>query len=84
MGLASQLVDGDVLEAAVKTASLIASKGPVAIRLCKRAIHENVDADLNGANAAERSLFGLCFASEDQSEGMAAFLEKRPAEFSGR
>lgn len=84
MGLASQLVDGDVLEAAVKTASLIASKGPVAIRLCKRAIHENVDADLNGANAAERSLFGLCFASEDQTEGMAAFLEKRPAEFSGR
>ena len=34
--------------------------------------------------AAERSLFGLCFASEDQSEGMAAFLEKREARFTGQ
>ena len=84
MGLASQQVEGDVLQAAVKLAGLIASKGPVAVRLCKRAIHENADADLNAANAAERSLFGLCFASDDQSEGMAAFLEKRKATFSGQ
>jgi enoyl-CoA hydratase len=83
MGLASQLVDGDVFEAALELAGQIARKGPVAIRLCKRAIHENADADLTSAMAAERTLFGLCFASADQGEGMAAFLEKRKAEFTG-
>ena len=83
MGLASQKVDGDVVEAALKTAALIASKGPAAIRLCKRAVHENSDSDLRPAMAAEASLFGLCFATEDQTEGMSAFLEKRPASFTG-
>ncbi len=83
MGIASQEVEGDAVEEALKVAALIASKGPVAIRLCKRAIHENADADLNVAMAGERSLFGLCFATEDQSEGMGAFLEKRAAAFKG-
>ncbi len=84
MGLASQKVDGDVVEEALKVARTIATKGPVAIRLCKRAIHENADSALGPAMAAEASLFGLCFATEDQEEGMRAFLDKRPAEFSGR
>jgi len=83
MGLVSQVVTGDVVEAALEVAALIASKGPVAIRLAKRAIHENSDADLGGAMAAERTLFGLCFATSDQTEGMAAFLQKRSAEFTG-
>ena len=83
MGLASQKIEGDVVEAALKTAALIASKGPAAVRLCKRAIHENVDSDLRPAMAAEASLFGLCFSTSDQSEGMAAFLEKRAASFTG-
>lgn len=83
MGLASRKVDGDVLEAAIACAREIASMGPVAVRLCKRAIHENADGDLGSAQAAERTLFGLCFATSDQSEGMSAFLEKRPATFTG-
>ena len=83
MGLASQVVEGDVVEAALKTAALIASKGPVAIRLAKRAIHENANSDLGAAMAAERTLFGMCFATADQTEGMAAFVEKRAAEFQG-
>jgi enoyl-CoA hydratase len=83
MGLASQLVDGDVVAAALKLAGLIASKGPVAVRLAKRAIHENADVGLAAAMAAERSLFGLCFATADQKEGMAAFLEKRKPDYRG-
>jgi enoyl-CoA hydratase len=58
--------------------------GPVALRLCKRAIHEGADASLPEALAAERTLFALCFATADQKEGMAAFLAKRPARFEGR
>ncbi len=83
MGLASRKVDGDVLEAAVALAGKVSRLGPVALRLCKRAIHENADSDLTSAQAAERSLFGLCFATSDQTEGMAAFVEKRRATFTG-
>jgi len=83
MGLASRVVEGDVLDAATQIAHTIASKGPVAVRLCKRAIHENADSALDSAQAAERSLFGLCFATEDQTEGMAAFIQKRTADFKG-
>jgi enoyl-CoA hydratase len=83
MGLVSRKVDGDVLEAALLVAGEIAAMGPVAIRLCKRAIHENADADLHAAQAAERTLFGLCFATADQKEGMSAFLGKRTASFTG-
>ena len=84
MGLAARKVEGDVVEAAMQAAREIAGMGPVAIRLCKRAIHENADADLATGLAAERTLFGLCFATADQTEGMAAFLEKRAADFTGR
>lgn len=83
MGLASRAVEGDVLEAALEAAQTIATLGPVAVRLCKRAIHENADGHLDAAQAAERTLFGLCFATADQKEGMAAFLEKRTATFTG-
>ena len=57
--------------------------GPVAVRLVKRAVHETDRLDLDAGLAAEASLFGLCFASTDQKEGMAAFLEKRRAAFTG-
>lgn len=83
IGLAARKVEGDVVEEALALARTIASKGPLAVRYVKRAVHENADADLNTGLAAERSLFALCFATEDQSEGMAAFLEKRAANFTG-
>lgn len=84
IGLASREIEGDVVEAAAGVAREIAANGPVAIRLCKRAIHENADSDLNAALAAEVSLFSMCFTTEDQREGTAAFLEKRAADFVGR
>ncbi|MEQ1564782.1 MAG: enoyl-CoA hydratase-related protein [Myxococcota bacterium] len=83
MGLCSRVIDGDVLEAAVTAGNAMAGLGPVALRLCKRAIHENADGPLASAQAAERTLFGLCFATADQREGMAAFLANRDPVFRG-
>jgi len=83
IGLVSRIAD-DVVAEATKVAAEMAALGPVALRLCKRAIHEGADAALPVALAGERTLFGLCFATDDQKEGMAAFLEKRPARFGGR
>ena len=84
IGLASRAPEGDVFEAAMKAAKSIARMGPQAVRLAKRAIHENADVHLSTALAAERTAFGLCFATTDQKEGMAAFLEKRHAQFTGK
>jgi enoyl-CoA hydratase len=83
MGLCSRVVEGDVLAAAVELAEGITRLGPVALRLCKRAIHENADASLPTAQAAERTLFAACFATSDQKEGMSAFLQGREARFQG-
>lgn len=84
IGLASRAVDGDVVDEALSAADEIAKKGPFAIRMVRRAILENADADLRTGLAAERSLFALCFATADQKEGMAAFLEKRNPTYTGR
>lgn len=84
IGLASRATEEDVFGVAMKTAKTISRMGPQAVRLAKRAIHENADAHLSTALAAERTAFGLCFSTADQKEGMAAFLEKRHAEFTGK
>jgi enoyl-CoA hydratase len=65
-------------------AKKIASKGPLAIAQAKRVIEWGADADLRAANEMERQAFALCFGTEDQKEGMKAFMEKRPAKFLGR
>ncbi len=74
----------DLLAEAKKMAKKILSKGPLAIRLSKEAVGNGVEMDLDRACAYEADLFGFCFASADQKEGMQAFLEKRPAKFTGR
>jgi len=85
IGLALRVVeDGDVLGAALALAASIAAQGPVAVRLAKRSINENIDGALPVALAAERTLFAMCFTSSDQREGMTAFLEKRKPTFTGR
>ena len=73
--------EGDVLEEAPKLARRIA-RGPVAVRLVKRAVHETDRLDLDAGLAAEATLFGLCFATADQKEGMAVRGEGR-AQFTG-
>ncbi len=84
MGLASRMVGDDVLAEAIEVAETIAAKGPVAVRLVKRALNEYADGSLAAGLAGERSLFALCFATDDQREGMVAFQEKRKAAFTGR
>ena len=83
LGIALNVTDGDVVEAALKLAQKISRNGPIAIQLVKRAVHETDRLDLVAGLAAEASLFGLCFASQDQQEGMTAFLEKRRPRFEG-
>jgi len=83
IGLCSRVVQGDVLAAALEVADGICALAPVAVRLCKQAIHDHADGALAAGQAAEQTLFGLCFATADQREGMAAFLEKRAASFVG-
>ena len=83
-GLALRTVEGDVVDAAIKLATKIARNGPVAVRLVKRAVHETDRLDIEAGLAAEATLFGLCFATSDQTEGMNAFVEKRRASFEGQ
>lgn len=85
IGLVNRVVSGDtLLETCRQMAGKIISKGPVAIRLCKEAVNNGMQMDLARANQYEAVQFGQCFASPDQEEGMSAFLEKRPAKFTGK
>jgi enoyl-CoA hydratase len=82
IGLVNKVVPSEqLLDSAKELAQKIASKSAVTIRLCKEAVNEGLEMDLAKAIAHEANLFGLCFATEDQKEGISAFIEKRPAQF---
>lgn len=84
-GLVNRVVPADrLLEEAKAVARQMADKGAVALRLAKRAVDEGVEMDLRRGCTLEQELFALCFSTEDQREGMTAFLEKRPPAFRGR
>jgi enoyl-CoA hydratase len=84
IGLANAVFEPDaLLTAAAKTAADIASKGPLAVAAAKRLIRDGLDLPLPDANRLEQVAFGEAFATEDQSEGMGAFLEKRAPAFKG-
>ncbi|MBM3482463.1 MAG: crotonase [Alphaproteobacteria bacterium] len=85
LGIVSELVAHDKLdEHALKKAEALAALSPVALAQIKSALEIGANADLESALAAEAKAFALCFAAADQKEGMAAFIEKRPARFTGR
>ncbi|MBZ4417399.1 enoyl-CoA hydratase-related protein [Myxococcus sp. RHSTA-1-4] len=65
-------------------AAKMLKNGPLAIAKAKRVIEAGADQDLRVANEMERKTFGELFGSADQREGMKAFLEKRPATFTGK
>ena len=70
----------ELMAAAEKMAAGIAKNAPIAVRNCKKAINDGLDADMDEAIVIEEKLFGDCFESYDQKEGRAAFLEKRKVE----
>jgi enoyl-CoA hydratase len=85
LGLVARVVPNElVIEDALTLAATIATKSPLALRLAKEAINAAYETDLTQGLAHERRLFYLLFSSEDQKEGMAAFMEKRDPDFTGR
>ena len=66
----------ELLVAAKKMASMIASNAPIAVRNCKKAINDGLQTDIESGVAIEEKLFGDCFETEDQRYGMAFFLDR--------
>jgi len=84
MGLVTRIFPADsLMDETLKIAKTIAQKGRVSLRAVKHVIDNGCDVDLKAACALEEDAFSLCFSSPDQQEGTAAFLEKRPAKFTG-
>ncbi len=70
----------ELMPAAEKLAGTIAKNAPIAVRNSKKAINEGLDVGMDEAIVIEEKLFGDCFESYDQKEGMTAFIEKRKVE----
>ncbi|MBQ7535681.1 MAG: enoyl-CoA hydratase/isomerase family protein [Stomatobaculum sp.] len=67
----------ELMDQAKKIASGIAKNAPIAVRACKKAVNEGLEVCMDEAIVIEEKLFGSCFETADQKEGMGAFLEKR-------
>jgi len=85
IGLVNNVVAPEELMDVVKgIAGRIISKGKLAVRFSKVAANEGLQTDIDRAMTIEADLFGLCFSTEDQKEGMGAFIEKRSPNFTGK
>lgn len=76
-------VQDELMDKAREMAEKIMSKGIYAVSLAKAAVNNGMNMDTESAYSYEADIFGLCFATEDQKEGMKAFLEKRKPNFKG-
>lgn len=84
IGLVNRVLpSGELLDAARKTALLIAEKAPLAVRRAKLVLDEGLDNALRDGNEIEIEGFAECFKTQDKEEGVTAFLEKRAASFKG-
>ena len=84
IGLVNRVVEGSELMATARElAKKILTKGPVAVRYAMEAVHHGLEMPFDQAELFEATLFGLCVSTADMKEGVAAFLEKRPAKFTG-
>lgn len=85
LGLVNRVVDPDQLEeAAREVADRLAGQAPLAVAAIKRAVNRGLDLSLEAGLAAELSEFDSTFRTADALEGIAAFVQKRPAEWTGR
>ena len=82
IGLVNQVVAPEELAGAVDAlVTAILKNAPIAVGFAKACINENYDLDVDESIALENRYFAKCFATDDQKEGMDAFLHKRPAAF---
>ena len=85
IGLVNRVVAAaELIGAARATLTTILAQGSLAVAHCIEAVDRGLDMPLDDALALEASYFGLLSASADKAEGMRAFLEKRPATFTGQ
>ena len=85
IGLVNQVVPAaELLPAARRMLEAMLANGPLALAHCIELVNEGLDRTLDGSLVLEANHFGLLAATTDMREGMAAFLEKRPARFEGR
>jgi enoyl-CoA hydratase len=85
IGLANRVVKpAELLAAARAVLAKILSRAPFAVGCVLDAVNNGLDMSFSAAEDYEATLFGLCISTEDMKEGVASFLEKRPAKFTGR
>lgn len=85
IGLVNKVVTLEsLMDEAKAMASLIMANAPIAVKLCKDAINRGMQVDIDKAVEIEAGDFGKCFATEDQKEGMTAFMERRAKNFSNK
>jgi enoyl-CoA hydratase len=85
MGLVSEVVaDAEVEKRAIEMATQIASYAPLAVQQIKELVNAGQDASLDTALRLETKAMHILFSSQDQKEGMQAFIEKRKPNFQGR
>ncbi|GAA0086718.1 short-chain-enoyl-CoA hydratase [Clostridium sp. CTA-7] len=85
IGLVNKVVALEsLMEEAKNMAKTIIANAPIAVRLCKDAINRGMQVDIDKAIKIEAEDFGKCFSTEDQKEGMEAFMEKRAKNFSNK
>ncbi|MBV4418013.1 short-chain-enoyl-CoA hydratase [Clostridium tyrobutyricum] len=82
IGLVNKIYESDeLLSKSKEFAQKVMNKSPWGVKLAKASINNGLDVDLEAGLKYEANSFGLCFSTEDQKEGMKAFLEKRKANF---
>ncbi len=85
IGLVNQVSELETLISdALALAAEITKNAPLAVKYAKAAVSRGMEVDIDNGIAVENELFAMCFGSEDQKEGMHAFLEKRQADFKNR
>ncbi|MGL4990618.1 MAG: short-chain-enoyl-CoA hydratase [Sarcina sp.] len=85
IGLINKIVAPEsLMDEAMNMAKMICANAPIAIKLCKDAINRGIEVNIDNAIEIEATDFGKCFSTEDQKEGMTAFIERREKNFKNK